>query len=108
MTANYRKMTEVPTYEAARYDDPKVATPANAAPGKTLWGGQDAPPAIGSKVHVTMNGLGSGTVRGYFVEYDWLGILVELHNPPAWWTKQNPQRPLAHIFGIEFKLAQAA
>lgn len=108
MTNSYRELTEVPLYEVPQYDDPKVATPANAAPGKVLWGGKHEPPAIGSKVRVTMNGLGRGTVRGYFVECDWLGLLVELHNPPQWWAKQNPQRPLAHIFGIEFALAQAA
>lgn len=108
MTSTYRKLTEVPTYESPQYSDPKVATPTNAAPGKILWGGKQEPPAIGSKVCVTMNSLGPGTVRGYFVEYDWLGLLVELHNPPKWWIEQNPARPLAHIFGIEFQPAQAA
>jgi len=101
----YQTMTELPAYEVARWDDPKVAQPSNAAPGKVLWGVKQMPPAIGTMVRVTMNGLGQGTVRGYFVECDWLGLLVELHNPPKWWREQNKADPkrLAHVFGIEFK-----
>lgn len=106
----YTKHDTLPAYELARWDDPKDAMPSNR--GTTtlpLWGNKDTPPpAIGARIQVTMNNLGPGTVRGYFVEGGWLGLLVEFHNPPAWWVKQNaPNRPLGHIFGIEFKLPEA-
>ena len=62
----------------------------------------DQPPAIGSKVQVTMNGLGTGTAVGYFTECNFLGVIVELDNPPAWYTKQNGTH-IAHVFGLEIK-----
>lgn len=105
MTGNYRTFTECPSYEQVERDPSGM--PRNQAPGRTLWGGEAPPPAIGTRIRVTMNSLGPGTVRGYFIEYDWLGLLVELHDPPEWWIKQNGTYPrhtrLAHIFGIEFK-----
>lgn len=105
METTYAKHDTLPAYELAQWD----------ADGRTVlnkdavkWGNEGiAPPAIGTRIQVTMNNLGPGTVRGYFTECGWLGLLVEFHEPPQWWVKQNaPNRPLGHIFGIEFKPAE--
>jgi len=52
-----------------------------------------------------MNQLGPATVKGYFIEHGWLGLLCEFHDPPDWWKRQNAKEPgrLGHIFGTEFK-----
>jgi hypothetical protein len=75
--------------------------PVDPSPYK--WSGKQAPPAIGDAVQVSMNGLGVGVVKGYFAEAGWLGLLVKLAAPPAWWLKQNKgnEDRLAHIFGTE-------
>lgn len=85
-------------------DGRSLLTPADVV----KWGGNinPAPPEIGTRVRVSMNNLGTGTVRGYFVEANWLGLLVKLDNPPAWWREQNKGDPgrLAHIFGPEYRI----
>ena len=73
------------------------------------WSGKSDPPAIGAKVKLYMNDFGTGTVTSYFVEYGWLGILVKLDNPPAWYVKQNKGVPeKAHFFGIDLEPRTAA
>jgi hypothetical protein len=67
----------------------------------TKWSGKNPPPAIGSKVAANFNNLGRGTVTGYFEEGGWLGVLVQLDNPPSWYVKQNNGNVIAHIFGAE-------
>jgi hypothetical protein len=71
-----------------------------------LWSSPGPPPPRGTRIRVTMNGLGAGTVMGYFTESGWLGIHVALDAPPAWWVKQNTHRTgrerWACIFGVEF------
>jgi hypothetical protein len=93
----------IPEYELARWNGDTLINREAAC----KWGGATAPPEIGTKIRVTMNRLGTGIVRGYFTEGGWLGLPVELLNPPAWWLQQNPGRPHAHVFGPEFKLYAA-
>lgn len=70
------------------------------------WSGRDTfalmPPAIGTDVSVTMNGLGRATVLAHEVVEGYLGLRVRLHNPPDWYVKQNGKnaRP-ALVFGAE-------
>jgi hypothetical protein len=74
------------------------------------WSGKSDPPAIGAKVKLYMNDFGTGTVTSYFAEYGWLGILVKLDNPPAWYVKQNEGKvpKAAHFFGIDLEPRTAA
>jgi hypothetical protein len=83
-----------------------------ANPDVIKWSGKKPPPAIGTKVKVTMNSLGPAIVRGYFIEHNWLGINVQFLKPPKWWKEQNKDRILhnggitktfGHIFGCEFE-----
>lgn len=90
--------------KAALMDDPRIK-----------WSGRDPVPAIGATVHVYMNHLGDGIVRGYAVSHGWLFILCDLPNPPAWWVKQMAEstrgirkpeerkRRLAWIAGIDLE-----
>ncbi len=94
-----------PAYEIARWSE-DGKTLLNAA-DRVKWSKDIPLPGIGTKINVKMNSLGPATVKGYFTEYGWLGLLVEFHNPPAWWIKQNG-RPapdkLGHVFAIEFEV----
>ena len=65
-----------------------------------LWSGAADVPGIGERVRVRMNGLGLGTVTGYLVEHGWLGVRVQLDNPPDWYRKQNGNKH-AMVFGVE-------
>lgn len=79
------------------------------------WSSQTQPvPCIGATVRINFNGLGTGTVVGYFCNVDvanpnssglgldnYLGVQVRLDNPPKWWVEQNPGRSVAWVFGRE-------
>lgn len=69
------------------------------------WSNVHPIPPVGTKVIVTMNRLGPGTIDGYFVEDGYVGVYVILHEPPAWWVKQNISTPgrRAMLFGAEIK-----
>lgn len=56
------------------------------------WSGSKPIPAIGERVHINLNGFGSGTVRGYFIEEGWVGVEVECDQRPEWHLKQNGDR----------------
>lgn len=103
MTTNYQEFATLPAFVQAQWTDGMVS---NAAEGVVLWGGKGVePPAIGTEIMATMNGLGAATVAGYFVERGFLGLLVAFKNPPEWYVKQNRGNPPGHLFGPEFKLA---
>lgn len=87
---------------------PETAVPLYAWPDATLplqWGpNREGPrpymPQIGERVRVTINGLGTGRAFGYFTEHGYLGVMVELDEPPAWFWKQTGSH-IAHVFGTE-------
>jgi hypothetical protein len=102
--ANYRELSAVPA-ELSRPvwqgEGVKRRLVNDADPFK--WSGDNDPPALGAKVKIYMNALGTGTVVGYFVEYGWFGVLVKLNKAPAWWRKQNPSNRPAHLFGLDLE-----
>lgn len=63
----------------------------------STWSGTIPVPARGDYVFVTMNNVGHGMVRGYFIEQGpdkcYLGIYVEPDFPPEWWLDQNDRDP---------------
>lgn len=79
--------------------------PEDAPPRGVKWSGAGAVPAIGARVNVKINGMGPGTVIGYFVEPEpdngWLGVKVTLDKRPDWHVRQNPDRPFTLVFGAE-------
>jgi hypothetical protein len=102
----YRTYTDCPAYTIMTMitDSQGRRRPADAPAGFPRWAGKDAPPALGTVVRATINGLGQGTVIGYFEEGNFLGLLVELHNAPDWHKRQRKGDPVAHIFGPEFEV----
>lgn len=58
-----------------------------------VWTNAKPIPALGSKVTITMNGIGPAKVVGYFYEsvHDgaWVGIMTLPTKPPQWLKEQN-------------------
>ena len=67
------------------------------------WSGLAEPPQLGDQVVVGVNGIGLGTVVGYFTESGFLGVMVLPKHPPAWYVKQNGPDAIAYTFGAELK-----
>ncbi len=74
------------------------------------WTGNCPLPAIGDRVKITANGWGLVTVRGYFTEGGWIGLLVEPDRAPDWYLNQYKDKIKAgeikslltvHVFGRE-------
>lgn len=64
------------------------------------------PPALGTRLCVSMNHLGIGTVVGYFVESGYLGVEVhpDAGQRPDWHIRQNGDRhPHYLVFGTEIR-----
>ncbi|PZR93537.1 MAG: hypothetical protein DI537_10500 [Stutzerimonas stutzeri] len=97
----YAEFETVPDHEEAVFDGKDFTN----APGVLKWSNSAPPPAIGDEVVVTINNCGPATVTGYFTQGGFLGLLVELHNPPEWHVKQNKGSRRGHIFGAEFRLS---
>ena len=98
VTMRYQEHRTLPDWVSAQWNTAGHPLNEHEAP---LWSGEVPPPTIGARVRVKINGFGSGTVRGYFTEGCWLGVLVKFDAPPTWWVEQNPNQPPGHVFGIE-------
>ena len=68
---------------------------------KLAWGSNKSIPAVGSEVNVAINGIGRSKVLKYFVEYGFIGLLVQPLNPPTWYLKQNGADEPCHVFPAE-------
>lgn len=93
---SYIELDTVPAYVA-----PVWANDSLQNRDDVKWSHANPPPAIGEKVAIQFNGLGSGTVVGYFVEENFLGLRVKLDKNPAWREKQLKGNPPALVFGAE-------
>ena len=58
-------------------------------------------PKVGEKVNVRINSIGESIVKKYFVEYGFIGLLVQPTDPPDWYVKQNGADELCHVFPSE-------
>lgn len=81
----------------------KVQQPVNSYTEfeKLAWGSDQSIPAVGSEVNVKINGIGRSKVLKYFVEYGFIGMLVQPFDPPAWYIKQNGADEPCHVFPAE-------
>jgi hypothetical protein len=66
-----------------------------------MWSGQLPMPALGSMVQVSMNNLGMGSLEDYVLREGYIGLRVQLHAPPDWYTRQNDGNPVATVYGAE-------
>jgi hypothetical protein len=78
--------------------------------GRAAWSGDGEPPAIGTRIHIRINGFNWAVVQGYFIESGYLGTYARPTRPPRWWTRQMREvnniheRPFpnaAMVFGAE-------
>jgi len=81
----------------------KVQQPVNSYTEfeKLAWGSDQPFPAVGSEVTVKINGIGRSTVLKYFVEYGFIGLLVQPIDPPAWYRKQNESKTDSALYDWE-------
>lgn len=68
---------------------------------ETKWSGPPAPPIVGARVFVHMNGFGHSTVVGYYVTHGYLGLIVRPDILPEWFVKNAPDRRVIMVFGNE-------
>ena len=97
-------LAELPAAVAAPIRDGDAVT--NLGRGAFLWSGRFPVPAIGEKVAINFNQLGSGVVESYLTEYGWLGVCVRLDDAPDWHRRQTAgtkHAGRAMVFGAELK-----
>jgi len=70
-------------------------------PTDDKWSGKSSIPAIGDRVRIRINDLGTGCVKSYFHEAGWLGVEVTLDKRPEWHLKQQGDSTPALVFGVE-------
>lgn len=80
-----------------RADDPGVEAAQWSGAGR----GFPTPPAVGTRVKVTCNGIGPGVVVRRIVVHGYAGVVVLPGDPPEWYRKQNGPAALATVFGAE-------
>ena len=79
-----------------------VGFPSRAGlPASLIWSGEGEVPALGTCVHIYMNGFGSAEVKAYFHADGYLGIICQPLEMPGWYQKQSPSVTLGHFFGRE-------
>ena len=96
--SNYQEFTNLPAFEQSIVHEGKRMQSASDNP---TWSNTDQPPKLGDIVDVRINGIGLAKVVGYFVEENFLGLLVKPFDPPAWYIKQNGYNATGHVFGAE-------
>lgn len=53
------------------------------------WSGDFPIPAAGTRVFITMNGIGWAVVKGYFESAGYVGLMTLPTNPPKWLRDQR-------------------
>jgi len=97
-------LEEIPEPVLSRHPFDPVEKKANEE--KIKWSGPVPVPQKGTRVIVRFNGFGKGTIKGYFIEHDWLGVYVACDKWPEWWIKQNKgtKHKYCMAFGAEIEL----
>ena len=60
-------------------------------------------PEIGETVLARINGIGTCNILGYYMEYDWIGVIAKPTQPPEWFVRQNGAEALCGLMGAEIK-----
>jgi len=96
----YKEFAELPDFELVV---PQNGYDMSLAPSRARWSGSCPPPPVGAIVFVRMNRIGASQVIGYFVEDNWLGLLIKPIDPPDWFVRQNGYNAKGHVFGAEIE-----
>ncbi len=79
-----------------------VGFPTRAGlPAGLQWSGRGEVPAIGTRVHIYMNGIGPAEVKAYFHAEGYLGVLCQPDKMPEHLAKHGVT--LGHFFGRELE-----
>jgi hypothetical protein len=77
------------TTELLSKGDGKMFPAYRAEDGELLkWSAPFPLPEIGTRIYVTLNGIGWAEVKGYMSSAGWLGVMTLPENPPAWLREQ--------------------
>ena len=87
---------------------PTVVTDRAQLPASLSWSNPLPVPAVGAQVTVLINNLGPATVRGYLQQDGFLGLWVQVHNPPAWMVQHTRGDAHGAAFGREVELSTTA
>jgi hypothetical protein len=98
---NYQEFPALPEFAFGERD--AAGKPINDRAWPPKWFNPNPPPAKGARVRANFNRLGFAVVTGYFVEENFLGLLVRFEDPPEFFKKQNRVNK-GHLFGPEFDL----
>ena len=69
--------------------------------GKPVWSNDKAPPAIGDRVRIRVNGIGMATVDSYFEQDGFLGVKTTVDAWPAPFNRNQDADHTCHAFGAE-------
>jgi hypothetical protein len=100
---------KLPPEEVPAYVMPVSGSIASAKDSdKPIWSGKKAPPKVGEKIDVLINGFGKAKVVGYFVQENYLGLKVVPDKAPDWFVKQNGKgKKEISVFGAEIGPVEA-
>jgi hypothetical protein len=79
--------TETVKYPDGTGRDFPIYLDAHETPMK--WSGDFPIPAVGSRVFITMNGIGWAFVVGFFESCGYVGLMTKPINPPQWLRDQQ-------------------
>lgn len=96
----YTEHTTLPAWEPVKIDATGNITNDSGVP---VWSNRNPPPPIGSRVNITVNGIGMATVQRYFTQGGFLGLKVLVDTWPGSLAKQNGDDRTGHVFGAEIE-----
>jgi hypothetical protein len=78
---------------------------SNIAGTDDRWSGDIEVPEVGDRVVVAVNRIGPGTVVGYCVMDNWIGVIVDVDDPPPWLVESHKRydMDLSVAYGIEVR-----
>lgn len=102
---SYTEHDTLPDFVLAEQDETGATTNHG---GTAVWSGLTTPPAVGETVYIDANQRGFGTVRGYFLQTGWLGVIIDLLDPPNSYIDRHGGNVPCHAFGAEISAPPAA
>jgi hypothetical protein len=76
---------------------------ADVRDSTAIWSGSGPVPAVGDRVHVTINGFGPGVVIGALPVHGYQGLIVLPDKAPEWHEVQEGRACPIQVFGKEVR-----
>lgn len=71
--------------------DSQCAIYRNEKGQRLKWSAPFPLPAVGDRVEIVMNRIGTAEVVGYFEEAGFVGVMTRPEHPPEWLRRQNEE-----------------